>query len=183
MQKNWNDPANENELKWVEIFFYSNVLNFSIRILFLDLIGFNWIQLASIGCNWIEKLHFLFKILNIHNAHKKLILFLDWKRYVPCNSYKWIKMHSELKSIHFNIHESIFLKKSEFVSIHFNPFLFAGDVEHKKKHILQQTETNNNRYHWYNSQHCLCVPTVTNGIEPGTVKSYCTDAVTHLRPR
>jgi len=76
-----------------------------------------------------------------------------------------------------------FWKKSEFVSIHFNPFLFAGDVEHKKKHILQQTETNNNRYHRYNSQHCLCVPTVTNGIEPGTVKSYCTDAVTHLRPR
>jgi len=32
---------------------------------FLNLIGFNWIQLDSIGCNWIEKLHFLFKILNL----------------------------------------------------------------------------------------------------------------------
>ena len=36
---------------------------------FLDLIEFNWIQLHSVGFNWIEKLHpihlhFLFKILN-----------------------------------------------------------------------------------------------------------------------
>jgi len=39
--------------------------------------------LDSVGCNWIEKLHFLFKILNcsIHNAQKKLILFLDLKAY------------------------------------------------------------------------------------------------------
>jgi len=51
-------------------------------------------------------------------AQKKLILFLDWKaqKYGPCNSYKWIKMHSELKSIYFNICESMFLK------IHFNSF-------------------------------------------------------------
>jgi len=31
---------------------------------FLDLIEFNWIQLDSIGHNWIKKLHLLFKILN-----------------------------------------------------------------------------------------------------------------------
>ena len=74
---------NENELKWIEIFFYSNVLN--SEYFFLDLIGFNWIQLAPIGCNWIEKLHFLFKILNIHNAQKKLILFLELKRIRICS--------------------------------------------------------------------------------------------------
>ena len=40
---------------------------FSIRMRILNneyFFGFNWIQLDSIGCNWIEKLHFLFKILN-----------------------------------------------------------------------------------------------------------------------
>jgi len=31
---------------------------------FFDLIGFNWIQLDAIEYNRIEKLHFLFKILN-----------------------------------------------------------------------------------------------------------------------
>ena len=56
-------PANENGFKWIEIFFYPNAY-FKKRILFLDLIESNWIQLDSIGCNWIEKLHFLFKILN-----------------------------------------------------------------------------------------------------------------------
>jgi len=54
-----NDSAKENELKWIEIFFYPNAY-FNVNIF----LGFNWIQLDSIGCNWIEKLHFLFKILN-----------------------------------------------------------------------------------------------------------------------
>jgi len=42
--------ANENGLKWIEIFFSE--------------FGFNWIQVDSIRFNWIEKLYFLFKILN-----------------------------------------------------------------------------------------------------------------------
>jgi len=44
------------------------------------LIGFNWIQLDSIGWNWIEKTAFSiqnFELNSIHNAQKKLILFLD----------------------------------------------------------------------------------------------------------
>jgi len=62
-----NPSANENGLKFFSI--RMRILN--SEYFFLDLIGFNWIQLGSIGCNWIEKLHFLFKILNsIHNAQK-----------------------------------------------------------------------------------------------------------------
>jgi len=39
-------------LKWIEIFFRMHILN--SEYFFLDLIG----------CNWIEKLHLLFKIFN-----------------------------------------------------------------------------------------------------------------------
>ena len=45
---------------------------------FFNLIGFNWIQLDSIECNWIEKLPIQnFELNSIHKAQKKLILFLD----------------------------------------------------------------------------------------------------------
>ena len=46
----------------------------------MDLIGFNWIQLDSIGCNWETTFPIQNFVLNsIYNAQKKLILFLNWK--------------------------------------------------------------------------------------------------------
>jgi len=55
----------KNKYTWIKIFsIQMRILN--SKNFFLDLIGFNWIQLDSTGCklDWIEKLHFLFKILN-----------------------------------------------------------------------------------------------------------------------
>jgi len=43
-----------------------------------DSIRFNWIQLDSIGCNWKTAFPIQnFELNSIHNAQKKLILFLD----------------------------------------------------------------------------------------------------------
>ena len=64
---------NENGLKRIEIFFYRNTY-FKWRILFFE---FNWIQLKAIG---LKKTIFPIQnseLNNIHNAKKKLILFLD----------------------------------------------------------------------------------------------------------
>ena len=41
-----------------------------------------------------------------------------------CNSYRWIKMHSELKRIHFNIHLYFWNLYFWKIWIHFNPFQF-----------------------------------------------------------
>jgi len=48
----------------LEIYFSIRMRILNSEYFLLDLIEFNWIQLDSIGRNWIEKLHFLFKILN-----------------------------------------------------------------------------------------------------------------------
>ena len=118
--------ANENGLKWIEIFFIR------MRILNSEyFFGFNWIQFDLIRFNWMQldwKTAFPIQNFELNSIHscvccvfictEKANIIFTLKGIEICNSYKWIQMHSGLKCIHFNIRESIFLK----IWIHFNSF-------------------------------------------------------------
>ena len=74
----------ENELKF-----------FSIRMRILNskyfLFGFNWIQLDSIGCNWIGTAFPIqnFELNSIHNAQKKLT-FLNFEKHIETCSMQFL---------------------------------------------------------------------------------------------